>query len=215
MSDIFSEVDEDVRKEKSVELWNRYGKFVIAGSVLLVAATAAVVGWKNYQQSAAQEQGSQFQQAAAYLAEQKYDDASAAFSLLAENGDTGYQAISRLQQANALIKAGKGDQAVQVYDDLAANLDVGSEFSAVAKILAGYYLINNGTTDEVRKRVAGLETAGSLWSASAQELLALSDLKDGKIEEARTQLQALSDDATAPQGVKQRATELLAALKNK
>ncbi|MFT6558268.1 MAG: hypothetical protein ACJAYR_002135, partial [Sneathiella sp.] len=25
MSDIFSEVDEEVRKDKSMELWNRYG----------------------------------------------------------------------------------------------------------------------------------------------------------------------------------------------
>ncbi len=215
MSDIFSEVDEEVRKDKSVELWNRYGKYVIAGSVLIVAATASVVGWKNYQLSVAQTQGAQFQKAAALVGEQKFDDAAAAFSLLAKDGGAGYQALASLRQASALAQAGKGDEAVQVYDALAVNPDVDPEFSAIAKVMAGYYLLNKGSTEEVRKRVADMEGANHIWSATARELLALSDLKDGKIEDARTKLKALQEDASAPSGVKQRAGDLLTALKNK
>ncbi len=215
MSDIFSEVDEEVRKDKSVELWNRYGKYVIAGSILIVAATASVVGWKNYQLSESQAQGAQFQKATTLVGEQKFDDAAAAFSLLAEDGSAGYQALASLRQASALVQAGKGDEAVQVYDALAANPNVDAEFSAIAKVMAGYYLLNKGSTEEVRKRVSDMEGADHIWSATARELLALSDLKDGKVEEARTKLKALQEDASAPSGVKQRAGDLLTALKNR
>ena len=215
MSDIFSEVDEEVRKDKSVELWNSYGKYVIAGSLLIVAATASVVGWKNYQLSESQAQGNQFEQAAALVGEQKFEDAAAAFSLLAKDGGAGYQALASLRQASALVQAGKGDEAVQVYDALAANSDVDPEFSSIARVMAGYYLLNKGSTEEVRKRVADMEGANQIWSATARELMALSDLKDGKIEEARAKLKALQEDASAPSGVKQRAGDLLTALKNR
>ncbi|MBL4740823.1 MAG: tetratricopeptide repeat protein [Sneathiella sp.] len=215
MSDIFGEVDDEVRKDKSLVLWNKYGKFVIVGAVLLVAATAGTVGWKNYQLSQAQAQGKQFEEAVGFAAAKKFDEASTAFATLAEGGDVGYEALSRLRQAAALISAGNGAEALDVYDALAANENVGEEFSSIAGILAGYYLINNGSTEDVRKRVSGLAAAGGMWAASAKELLALSDLKDGKIADARTLLDELKQDASAPQGVKARAQQLLAALEAK
>ena len=36
MADIFNEVDEDVRKDKSLALWKAYGKYVIGAAVLIV-----------------------------------------------------------------------------------------------------------------------------------------------------------------------------------
>ncbi len=38
MSDIFSEVDEEVRKDRSLELWAKYGKYVIGGSVIFIVS---------------------------------------------------------------------------------------------------------------------------------------------------------------------------------
>ena len=38
MADLFQEVDEDVRRERYQELWKRYGNFVVAGAVLIVAS---------------------------------------------------------------------------------------------------------------------------------------------------------------------------------
>ena len=58
VADIFNEVDEDVRKEKSLALWKAYGKYVIGVAVLVVAGTAAYVGWQNYTVSQSRSQGS-------------------------------------------------------------------------------------------------------------------------------------------------------------
>ncbi|WP_169544930.1 tetratricopeptide repeat protein [Sneathiella aquimaris] len=215
MSDIFSEVDEEVRKDKSMELWNRYGKFVIAGSILVVAATAATVGWKNYQQSESRAQGKQFEDALALIGEKKFDEASSAFAALAETGSEGYQALALLRQADALLKAGKGDEAVAVFDAIAANDALAEEFRGLASIKAGFYLLDNGTADDVRQRVTDASAPGGIWSALAKEILALNDLKAGKIDEARQQFSALKEDASAPSGVKQRAAELLLAIENK
>jgi hypothetical protein len=211
VSDIFNEVDEDVRKDKSLELWKRYGKYVVGASILIVGVTAGVVGWKNYNLSQSQEQGDQYFAATQLLEQGKYVEASDAFAMLAKEGSESYAAMSSLSQARALIAAGKGAEALAVYDALAAS-EASPEFIAAAKIMAGYYLIDNGNADDVRSRVAGLEGAGNLWSASAQELLALAALKDGNKEEAAVLLKALSSDAAAPQGIKSRADQLLSTL---
>ncbi len=45
MSDIFREVEEEVRREQAKKLWDRYGAYVIGVAVLLVAVTAGYRGW--------------------------------------------------------------------------------------------------------------------------------------------------------------------------
>jgi hypothetical protein len=40
MSDIFREVDEDLRREQVRKLWDRFAPYVIGLAVLIVAATA-------------------------------------------------------------------------------------------------------------------------------------------------------------------------------
>jgi hypothetical protein len=46
VSDIFQEVDEEVRREQLKKLWERYGHYAVAAAILLVAAVAA---WRGYE----------------------------------------------------------------------------------------------------------------------------------------------------------------------
>jgi len=212
VADIFNEVDEDVRKEKSLALWKAYGKYVIAGAVVIVLATASYVGWQNYTQNQSAEQGARFEAAVAMVADSKLAGAATEFSALAKDGNAGYKPLSLLREAAALTEAGKGAEALDVYTALGEDSSVDEEFSSLAHLLAGYYLLDNGTTDEVRSRVEGISGAGSIWSASASELVGLSYLKDGNTAKAREVLTALQDDATAPADVKGRVSQLLAAI---
>ena len=45
MSDIFREVDEDIRHERFKRLWDRFGPWVIGVAVLIVLITAGYRGW--------------------------------------------------------------------------------------------------------------------------------------------------------------------------
>ena len=71
MSDIFREVDEEVRREQFRKMWERYGKYVIAACVLLVVA---VGGWRFYESNEAKkaaEAGAQFEAAMTLVNEGK------------------------------------------------------------------------------------------------------------------------------------------------
>ncbi|USG60010.1 tetratricopeptide repeat protein [Sneathiella marina] len=212
MADIFSEVDEDVRKDKSLALWKKYGNYVIGAAVLIVVGTASYVGWQNYTLSQSESQGAAFQAASALVAENKLDAGAASFGTLAEDGNAGYRALARLREAGLLVETGKGSEALAIYDQLAADSSVDKEFSSLANLLAGYYLLDNGTSQEVRMKVASVAEAGSIWSASANELIALSYLQEGESVKAVELLTQLKNDAAVPSDIKARVEQLLAAL---
>lgn len=215
MADIFSEIDEDLRKDKSRELWNKYGVYFIALIVLIVVGTAAYAGWRNYQQSRAQEQGAAFSAAAMLAANGDHAAAAKAFATLAEEGSDSYRALASLREAAALRAAGDGAAALAVYDRLAADSSVEPEFSSLARLMAGYYLLENGSTADVRARIEPLLESGRLWSASANELLALTQIKDGDIAGAKATLALVQNDADAPEVIQGRVRQLLDALEGK
>ena len=212
MADIFNEVDEDVRKEKSLALWKAYGKYVIGVAVVIIAGTAAYVGWQNYTVSQSRNQGAEFETAAALVAEGKLGEGTAIFAGLKEAGNAGYRPLAALREAEAMIAAGEGEKALIVYEKLAADGSVDKEFSTLASLLAGYYLLDTGTTDQVRERIAPLTEPGSLFSASANELLALTYIKDGETTKAKEVLALIQNDAASPEDIKGRVSQLLAAI---
>ena len=50
MSDIFREVEEDVRRERLAKLWKAYGNYAIAALVLLFAGIAGWQVWQRHDQ---------------------------------------------------------------------------------------------------------------------------------------------------------------------
>ena len=48
MSDIFNEIDEDIRRERYQKLWKSYGKFLILAVVIFFVIAAAYIAWNNY-----------------------------------------------------------------------------------------------------------------------------------------------------------------------
>ncbi|MGA8585842.1 MAG: tetratricopeptide repeat protein, partial [Roseiarcus sp.] len=67
MSDIFHEVDEEVRRDKAAEFWKKYQSLVLAGAALIVLAAAGFRYWQYERERAQQAAGDQFQQALAAL----------------------------------------------------------------------------------------------------------------------------------------------------
>ena len=49
MSDIFREVEEDVRRERLEKLWKQYGDYVIAGVAVIVVGVAGYKLWQHYE----------------------------------------------------------------------------------------------------------------------------------------------------------------------
>ena len=68
MSDIFREVDEELRQDKLTALWKKYGNVILGAAVLIVAVTAGVTLWKDRQHRAQEASSEAYVTAAALLA---------------------------------------------------------------------------------------------------------------------------------------------------
>ncbi|HEX9767546.1 MAG TPA: tetratricopeptide repeat protein [Kiloniellales bacterium] len=212
MTDIFREVDEDVRRDRYLVLWRRYRWLVVAGAVAVVALTAAVVGWRNWQQAQRMEQGRRFEAAAALAERGQYDQAAQAFAAFAGDASAGYAALARLREAAALAAAGDRAGAIAIYDRLAESGDAEPMVADLARLLAALQLLDDGAAEDAGSRLAPIAAGAGPWRHFARELEGLIAWQAGRHEEAKQILSELVEEAGVPDGVRGRARELLAAI---
>src|SRR6266705_5954900 len=118
VSDIFREIDEELRRDNLLKLWSRYGKYVIAVALLALLIAGVVVAWREHQASERRAQGQRYSNALAMVREGKDGEAAKVFAVLAREGG-GYSLLAAFEEAELLAKSGDAKAAVVAYDRLA------------------------------------------------------------------------------------------------
>jgi len=141
VSDIFQEVDEEVRREKLQQLWERHSNLIVAAALVVVLA---VGGWRGYdwwENKKAAESGAAFE-AALNLAESgKQEEARAAFAKLAQDGSSGYRVLARFREAAELAKTDPA-AAAAAYNALANDSSIGRTLQDLAAVRGGLLLVD-------------------------------------------------------------------------
>ena len=212
MSDIFQEVDEDLRRENYAKLWARYGKYVIALAVLLVVAVASIGQWRNYQLHQREAEGGRYANALELARQGKDKDAADAFASIARQAGAGRAVLARLEEGVAKARAGDAEGAVAAFDALAADSAADPVYRDVALLLAAQYSLKAGDPRAIIAKLAPLTSTENPWHPTALELTAIAQLKAGDKTAARASYQRLADDLAAPSGLRARAAEMVAAL---
>jgi hypothetical protein len=213
VSDIFHEVDEEVRREQLKKIWQRYGNYIVAGCLIVVVGIA---GWRGYewlQSKHAAESGAAFEQAATLAETGKVQEAEAAFAKLGVDGTAGYRILSRLREAAELARSDP-KAGVKAYDEIAADRGAGQVIQDLATLRAGYLLVDGTPYADLRNRLEPLTGPGRAFRYSARELLALSAWKQGDASAAKQWTETIIGDPQTPAGARSRAevlSQLLAA----
>jgi hypothetical protein len=211
VSELFDEVDEEVRRDQLKKLWDRYSIYIIAVAVLIIAA---VGGWRGYQYLEAKkaaEAGVAFDKAVELSDENKHAEAEAAFAELAKNGPSGYRTLARLRLAGQVANRDP-QEAAKMFDDIAADRSVGAKLQDLAKIRAAGLLLDTASYPTILQRLEPLTAPGAIYRHSAREQLALSAWRANDMTAARQWLDLIANDAETPQGMRSRAEALQALL---
>ena len=211
MSDIFREIDEELRRDNLQQLWARYGKYVIGLAVVAVLVTAGYMGWQEYRQRQREAEGVRFTAALDLARQGKTAEAADAFGALGQ-GSGGRAALARLEAAAAKVRVGDVDGAIAIYDGLAADGGTDAIFRDVATLLSARYGLDKGDAHAIITRLQPITNASNPWHGLALELTALAELKSGDKTKARADFDLLAKDNTVSQGVRQRATEMREAI---
>ncbi|WP_346912556.1 tetratricopeptide repeat protein [uncultured Roseibium sp.] len=203
MSDIFREVDEDIRHEKYRRLWDRFGPWVIGVAVLIVVGTGGYRGWLYWHEQNAQQAGDTFLEAVSLSEAGNYAEAEKLFAEL-NDATGGYPALARMRSATDLGNAGNITEAVAAFDALSRDSAVPEPLRDIAALRAAYLAVDTEEYSAIADRVEGLSADENPFRAGAREILALSAWKSGDIETARRWIADLDADQETPADVSRR-----------
>jgi hypothetical protein len=211
VSELFNEVDEEVRRDQLKKLWDQYSIYIIAGALLIIAG---VGGWRGYQYLEAQkaaEAGAAFDKAVELSEQNKHTEAEAAFNDLAAKAPSGYRMLARLRAA-AEVAIRDPQAAAKMYDDIAADRSVGAEQQDLAKVRAAGLLLDKSTYPNMLARLEASAAPGATFRHTARELLALSAWRANDAAAARKWLDLIAGDGETPPSLRSRAEALQAML---
>jgi len=211
VSELFDEVDEDVRRDQLKKLWEQYSIYIVAGALLIIAA---VGGWRGYQYLEAKkaaEAGAAFDKAVELSEANKHSEAEAAFGDLAAKAPSGYRMLARLRAA-AEVATRDPQAAARMYDDIAADRSIGAPEQDLARVRAAGLLLDSATYPAMLTRLEAAAAPGATFRHTARELLALSAWRVNDATAARKWLDLIAGDGETPPSLRSRAEALQALL---
>jgi hypothetical protein len=212
LSDIFREVDEEIRRDELKGIWDKYGLYILGLCALIIGGVGGFKGWQAYQSSQAEKAGSNYAYALDLEQAGKKDDALKAFESIASKGPNGYGNLARFRLAGAQATAGNVDQAIASYNQLAADTKLDGILRNLAQVRASYLLLDQGKSAEVEKRMTPLNVKSNPWRNSAREILALNAYQASEMRKANLLFGEIIADPTAPGGIRQRAQLMISLM---
>jgi hypothetical protein len=211
VSDIFREIDEELRRDNLKKLWSRYGRYIVGLAVLVLVAAGAIVAWRDHQLSERRAQSMRYSSALSLVRDGKDGEAAKVFAVIAQESG-GYATLASFEEAELLAKSGDRKGAVAAYDRIATTSGLDSVFRELATLLSVMQGVPDTDPHSVIDRLAPMTAAGDPWRSIALELTAAARLQAGDKSGALDVYKALADDLGAPQGTRARAAEMATAL---
>ena len=211
MSELFDEVDEEVRRDQLKKLWDQYSIYIIAGMILIVAAVGGWRGYEYLEAKKAAEAGAAFDKAVELSEANKHTEAEAAFADLVAKAPSGYRVLARLRMATEA--ANRDPQAAaKMFDEIAADRSVGVAEQDLARVRAAQLLLESTTYPNMKTRLEAAAASGATFRHTARELLALSAWRTNDSAATRQWLDLIANDGESPPSLRSRAEALQALL---
>jgi hypothetical protein len=203
---LFREVDEEVRQEQYKKIWKQYGNYFTAMALGVVVLVAGIKGWQYWELSQSETAARVFADGLQKLTEGKTVDAEAAFAAIEHKG---FAKLANLRRAAVLGNQGKADEAVAAYDALANDQSTEQSIRDLARLRAGYILVDKLAPAELISRLGAFDNEQSPWRGLAREIFALSAYRTGDYVMADRYLNAIIADQGVALELRQRAQTLL------
>jgi len=207
---LLREVDDAVRQDDMLSFWRKYGRLLVAGVILALAAFGGWLIWQNHRANVAQANSEQF--ATLLKTAQGATLDQAAYDKLIKEGGAAYKTEAEL--VKAALASGKNDTATAIttYDAILADASAPAPMKDAALIRKTALAFDGMKPEEVVTALKGLAVPGNAWFGSAGELTAIAYLKMGRRDLAAELFTSLTRDPVVPESIKLRAGQLASML---
>ena len=209
MSDIFREVDEDLRREQAKRLWDRFGPYILGVALLIVVGVAGYKFYEYWQTTRAATNGDRFVAALRLADAGKHDEAIAALTAIGKDASGGYPVLAGFRLASEKAAAGDDKGAVAAFDAIAGSPGTPQLIRDMARLRAAVLLVDSATVADLNQRIGDLAATGNSWRNSAREILGLAAWRANDLAGARKNFDEIAADQDAPQDIRTRAQFML------
>jgi hypothetical protein len=206
------EVDEDVRRDQLLGIWNRYGTLIVALVVVLFAGVIGYQWWKSSRIASQERAGVAFEAAMRLASEGKTAEALKAFTEISTTSSGGYQSLARMRVAKAHASAGRTAEALAAYEALAGDSAADEIMRDFAALQAAVLRLDQADWTEMKNRLTPLVDDKRPWHGPAREVLGLAAFKSGELQEATKLFEQILGDRASTSGLNRRAQEMLGLL---
>lgn len=212
MVDFINEVEEELRKDEYNRLLRRYGPYIVAIIVAIVAATGFLEYQKYTQDQSARATSASYVDASDKAAAGDVEQSITEFMAIAEKAPAGYAGLSLVRAATLKLESGDSTEAVRLLDRAASTFET-RRHAQLAQIKAAYILANEGAYSDVINRIGPLMEKDAPYEFLARELMGFAALKSGDETLAREQFGYLESIPGVPAPIKERAKQNLSLMR--
>lgn len=212
MTDIFEQVEEELRSDRYKRLARTW--LPVVGGILVLALIAALGwwGWQSYESSRAANASVAYERGIEALQTNDLAAAESAFAEAEREGNGAYKSMALAQRAGLALAANRVDEAIELLDQSAKA--VGDPLLSDASAFKAALLVmdTDATYEDIEGRLTPLTRQGRPMRVQALEALAMAQLQFGKSTEARATFVQLQLGQDVPDTVRQRAQAAIAMI---
>jgi hypothetical protein len=200
MANIFREVDEDIRKERYINLFRKYGVYVIAIIVIIVGTLAGIQFYSGYQVNKNEMLFAEY----INIIENNSDDT---LEKLSDSGNTSnlfLNGMYLLKRSDLLVASGQIDQATLLLSEAIENNALNKIHNDVAIYKLLMINIETLSIEEIKSYQNKLISEVDAFYLT-EELIAIKFLIEGQKEDAITKFSELSTNNSVPIEIKNRS----------
>ena len=200
MANIFREVDEDIRKERYINLFRKYGVYVIAIIVIIVGTLAGIQFYSGYQVNKNEMLFAEY----INIIENNSDDTLEKLSDSGETSNIFLNGMYLLKRSDLLVASGQIDQATLLLSEAIENNTLNKIHNDVAIYKLLMINIETLSIEEIKSYQNKLISEVDAFYL-IEELIAIKFLIEGQKEDAIKKFSELSTNNSVPIEIKNRS----------
>jgi len=206
------EVDENLRRDQLQDIAKKYGAWIIAGVVLLLAALGGWIYWQDRQAKAAAQDSEVLAQIYTDIGAGRGANVPQRLDALAAESEGALKASAMLARAAVAIEQNDRAAATAKFNQVAADEDLPQPYRDLGLIRATSMEFDTLRPEQVIARLQPLTKPGNPWFGSAGELTAMALIKQGKKLEAGRLFAAIAADQQVPESIRARSVQIAGTL---
>ena len=204
MSDLFEEVEEQLRSDRYRTLAFKILPWVLGLAAAALIAVLGWWGWTHYQDQQIGKASEQYQAGLEALQQGHADQAGKLFTTVSQSQAKAYKSLALMQLGGLQLAKNKTAAAVQFFDQ-AAEAAPDPMIGDAARLKSAFALLDTAPEKDVEARLTPLLQDGRPYRLQAREALAFAKLNAGDLAGARGDFVIISGMLDAPEGARGRA----------